>query len=108
MSSYVGKEGSMWARVTAIQGSPDRVKSGIHHFRDQFIPVARGLPGFRGAYLLVDRKTGKFVGISLWETERELRASEVVSSRLRAQGGEALGTTESPLVEVYEVVVQPD
>jgi len=98
----------MWARITTIQGLPDRVNGGIHHFRDQFVPVASGLRGFRGAYLLVDRKSAKFLGISLWETERELRASEAVSSRLRAQGAEALGTTESPAVEIFEVVVQPE
>jgi len=96
----------MFARVSIIEGSPTRIEEAIRHVRETVLPEARRMQGFKGLYLLVDRKTGKEMTVALWETEADLKASTEVANRLRAQ---AVHTVAAPpaKVEIYEVTVQP-
>lgn len=96
----------MFPRVSTIQGKPERIEEGIRHYREQLIPAAQKITGFKGAFLMVDRKQGKSVGITLWDTEKNLRASTVAADKLRAQGAKTAGTDQPPAVEIYEVAVQ--
>ena len=95
----------MFARVTITEGSPAGIEEAIRFMRETVLPEARKLQGFKGAYLLVDRKTGKQMGIALWETEADLNASIEAAQRLRAQYVQA-AVAQPPKVEVYEVAVQ--
>ena len=96
----------MFARVTITEGSPAEIDTAIRFMRETVLPQARNMQGFKGVYLLVDRKTGKAMGIALWETEADLNASTEAANRLRAQYVQA-ATAQPPKVEVYEVAVQP-
>ena len=95
----------MFARVTITEGSPAGIDAAISFMRETVLPQARSMRGFKGAYLLVDRKTGKEIGIALWETEADLNASTEAANRLRAQYAQA-ATAQPPNVELYEVAVQ--
>jgi len=96
----------MFARVSTIQGKSEQVEDVIRNFRENVIPVAKQMTGFKGSYLLVDRKSGKTVGIALWDTEKNLQASAEAAARLRAQASQAAAAPKPPLVEIYEVAVQ--
>jgi len=96
----------MFARVTITEGAPAGIDAAISFMRETVLPQARSMQGFKGAYLLVDRKTGKGMGIALWETEADLNASTETANRLRAQYVQE-ATAQPPKVEVYEVAVQP-
>ena len=96
----------MFARVTTVQGSPDRMEDGQRYVREQVLPTLQGLTGFKGFYQLMDRTSGKLLGISLWETEEALRASAPVAQRLRA-GAEDRGAMGMPIAEEFEVTIQP-
>ena len=95
----------MFARVTITEGSPVGIDAAIRFMRETVLPQARSMRGFKSAYLLVDRKTGKGMGIALWETEADLNASTEAANRLRAQYVQE-ATAQPPKVEVYEVAVQ--
>ena len=95
----------MFARVSIIEGSPEGIDESIRLMRETVMPEARKMQGFRDSYLLVDRKTGKQMGIALWETEADLNASTEAANRLRAQFVQA-ATAQTPKVELYEVAVQ--
>lgn len=97
----------MFARVSTIQGRPERVNEGIREYREQVMPAAQKMAGFKGAYLLADRKSGKSLGITLWETEKDLQASAVAANRPRAQAAQTAKATDPPVVEIYEVAIQP-
>lgn len=96
----------MFARVTITEGSPAGIDAAIRFMRETVLPQARNMRGFKGSYLLVDRKTGKQMGMALWETEADLDASTEAANRLRAQYVQE-ATTQTPKVETYEVAVQP-
>jgi quinol monooxygenase YgiN len=94
----------MHARVTSLSGSPDDVDDGVASFRANVVPFTQSQGG-KGAILLVDRKTGSAVAITLWEDEQALRASEERADALRAQAAEEMGASEQPRVERYEVAI---
>ena len=96
----------MFARVRITSGVPEKVDDGIRHFRENVVASYKDVAGFEGAYLLVNRKTGKVMGITLWNTEANMQATGRKSEQLRAAGSQVVsGTTPEP--EEYEVVVEP-
>ena len=95
----------MFARVSTFQGPPDQTAEGIRLAREQILPAARLMDGFKGIYLLYDRESGKSLSVTLWETEADMQASEEAASRVRAQSAEVSGD-EVIDVERYEVALQ--
>jgi len=62
------------------------------------------MDGFKGMIALGDRQSGKTLGITFWESEEAMRASEEEANRLREESAEAGGDTIAG-VERYEVGV---
>lgn len=86
----------MFARVRITEGVPAKVDEGIQHFRDAVVSGYKTARGFKGAYLLVNRQSGKMMGITLWDTEANLPATTATPV-----------TSSTKSIEVYEVVVEP-
>ena len=94
----------MYARVNTFEGPADRVDEGIRHMEEQILPQVREMDGSKGLIALVDRQTGKTLGITLWESQEKMLASETQAAGIRSASAEAMGTS-SPQVERYEVVI---
>ena len=90
----------MFARVRITSEVPEKVDDGIRHFREVVVSGFKDVDGFKGGYLLVNRNSGKLMGITLWSTEGNMRAAG--PKRLRAADTQVLSAPEE-----YEVVVQP-
>jgi heme-degrading monooxygenase HmoA len=95
----------MHARVSTIYGTAEEGEEGVRSFREQILPALKEMEGCEGALLLVDRSSGKAVGITFWEDEDALRASEEAAARLRQQAASNVGASEPPVVERYDVAV---
>jgi len=95
----------MFARVSTMQASPDRIDELARRFQEQAVPIVRQISGFKGTYLLANRQTGTVQGVSLWETEEAMRASEVEIEPRRREAAQAMGATLQS-VEAYEVIAQ--
>ena len=54
----------MFARVSTFQGPPDQTAEGIRVAREQILPAARLMDGFKGIYLLFDRESGKSLSVT--------------------------------------------
>jgi heme-degrading monooxygenase HmoA len=96
----------MFARLSTIFGKPERMEDGIREYREQVIPAVKKMPGFKQAMLMVDRKSGKSVGITFWDTEKNLQDSSLAANKLRANAAQNTGSAQKPIVEIYEVAVQ--
>ena len=97
----------MHARVVTIQFQPGKLDEAMQIYRESVLPEARQQRGFKGIMALVDRSTGKFISLSLWETEADAQASGASSSYLQAQLAKAASLfAAAPVIETYEVVVQ--
>jgi hypothetical protein len=95
----------MYARVTTIQGSPEKSDEGVRQFRDDALPTVKGLAGFKGALLLVDRESGKGHAITLWEDKSAMDSSEEAVKEARRTATQAMGQSGTPTVERYEVAL---
>ena len=94
----------MHARMSTLEGPPDRMDEGLRHVREQVLPLLHQQDGFKGFVALGDRQSGKLIGVSFWESEQAMQASEEVGNRTRSESAEAMGDTVAG-VERYEVVV---
>jgi heme-degrading monooxygenase HmoA len=99
-----GGEGANAARVSALEGPPDSIDESIGKAREETLPKARELAGWKGVIGLVDRNSGRVKLITLWESADALRASEEQADRLRKQTAESSGQRVTG-VDRYEVAV---
>ena len=92
----------MYARISRLAGSPEHIDEGLRQVRDNVLPQIRQHEGFKGMVALADRQTGETMGITFWESEEALKASEEAADRLREDSAEAMSDTIAG-VERYEV-----
>ena len=93
---------AVYARVSALEGPPELMDEGLRQAREVVLPRGRLLDGFKGMIALGDRHSGKTLGITFWESEEAMRASEEAANQLRQESAEASGD-EIAGVERYEV-----
>ena len=66
----------MFARVSIIQVKSDQIGEAIKIYAESVTPARKAQKGSRGAYLFTDRKTGKGMAITLWDSEEDAIANE--------------------------------
>src|SRR5215203_6162080 len=93
---------AVYARVSTLEGPPELMDEGLRQAREVILPQGRQMEGFKGMIALGDRHSGKTLGITFWESEEAMRASEEAAKRLRKESAEAGGDTIAS-VESYEV-----
>ena len=94
----------MYARVTTIQGAPEKMDDAKGHIQEQTLPQLQKMDGFKGFVALGDRQSGKVVGVAFWESEEALRATDESVASVRSGAAEASSGTVAS-VEEYEVLV---
>src|SRR5947209_9995975 len=92
----------MYARLNTFQGPLEGVDQALKNLREQVIPAVKQIPGNAGLISLVDRATGKSIGITLWESEEALRQSEQAASGIR-QGSADDNESQIVSIERFEV-----
>ena len=91
----------MYARVATFQGDPAKLDEGIARVQGE-IETGDPRPGLEGAkmLMLVDRQTGKGLGVTLFESEEAMRRGDEALNAMTPGAG---GSRTS--VEFYEVPV---
>lgn len=95
----------MYARHVTVHGSPEHIEEGIASVRNQVIPVLKECPGFKGQLLLVNRDKGEAIGISLWDSEANMLASEEKIAAARQQTADNVQASAAPEVVLYELPI---
>jgi hypothetical protein len=101
LDHHDGRRYGMYARVATFESDPAKVDDAIAMIRAQVdgeVP-----PGLEGAkmLMLVNRETGKGVGVTLFETEDAMRRGDEALNAMNP------GSTERRVsVEFFEVPVQ--
>ncbi len=95
---------AMFARITRTEARPEDIDGAqVKYDEETLFPTLRTVDGFKGAYVLVDRATGRGLTMTLWESEAAMGASEAAVAKMRdrapARGFTIVG------VERYEVAV---
>ncbi len=95
-------EGARFARLSEYHGSPDKVDEGIRTMSGMESSLTQ-MEGFHRVYLFADRKSGKGISISFWDSEDALNRSAPGVNPLRDRIAQALGATDRPTIEAFEV-----
>ncbi len=92
----------MYARVATFQGDPGKLDEGISHVRGQ-VEAGSPPPGLDDAkmLMLVDRESGKGLGITLFGSEEAMRRGDEALNAMDPRGD-----VQRTTVEFYEVPVQ--
>jgi hypothetical protein len=91
----------MYARVATFESDPAKVDDAINMVRAEV--EAETPPGLEGAkmLMLVDRQTGKGIGVTLFASEEAMRRGDEALNAMSPGGSERRTS-----VEFYEVPVQ--
>ncbi len=92
----------MYARVATFEGDPAHIDDAISQVRGEVESgnVPAGLEGAK-MLMLIDRKTGKGLGVTLFASEEEMRRGDETLNAMNPGAGERRTS-----VEFYEVPVQ--
>ena len=92
----------MYARIATFESDPANVDAAINMVRGQ-VESGDTPPGLEGAkmLMLVNRETGKGLGVSLFESEEAMRRGDEALNAMTPGG-----TERRTSVEFYEVPVQ--
>ncbi len=77
----------MIARVTTAQSRPEDIDETLQFFEAIGVPSCLGVAGFKAAYFLVDRASGKWLEVSLWES-KEADEEAMAAGAKRLEGNE--------------------
>ena len=75
-----------------------------HEIREHVLPALRQQDGFSGFLVLLERASGKVLGLTLWESEQAMNATEEAAYWLRVFSAQAAGGMITE-VERYEVII---
>jgi heme-degrading monooxygenase HmoA len=96
----------MHARVVSMEVLPINTREAVRIYQDLVVPAAKEQRGFRQALLLADPDTGEAVSISLWDSEDDMRESEVSGFYHRKLDQLGALFISTPVRKHYEVSVQ--
>ncbi len=91
------------ARVSTIMARPDSIDRTIDFLRKSMTGDEQG---WRGAWALVDRRTGKMLTATLWDSRKAIQDTSTAADRIREMAVTIAGA-EEPTVEIFEVALQP-
>jgi hypothetical protein len=92
----------MCARSAVIEMSTDKLDDAVASWKDEQLPKDREQAGYKGFTLPVNRDSGKLLGVSFWENEAAVSASDEMARQARADLAETGSGTEQQR-ETWEV-----
>src|SRR5215218_8871408 len=94
----------MHARIGRISFSPDKADEVTSHVNENVVPKYNDTDGFKGFTLMIDRSSGQAIGISFWESEDAMRATDDLGDQARRGAADAgSGSDEGP--QHFEVAI---
>lgn len=96
------KDGT-YARLICARGDAERVEKVGLGMRDRSLPIVKRQKGFRSVVGAYNRRNGRVIAGSCWETASDREASDGALAAMRLEVMQAVGVTQPIKVENYEV-----
>jgi heme-degrading monooxygenase HmoA len=87
-----------------VSFSPEKADQVVSHIRDTIVPRYEDSEGFKGFTLMLDRSAGNGIGISFWESEEAMSATDDLGDQAR-QGAAEAGQGQDQGTERFEVAI---
>ena len=81
----------MHARSTTVHGNPEDLDDGIAYVHDRVLPMVEQMDGCVGLSMLADRRSGRSVITTAWESADAMRGSDRGVRDGRTRAGELMG-----------------
>ncbi|MBV9467564.1 MAG: hypothetical protein JO169_15745 [Solirubrobacterales bacterium] len=94
----------MHARVGRVSFSSEKADEVVDHVRETIVPKYEQSDGFKGFTLLLDRAGGHGMGISCWDDEDSMHATDDLGDQARSGAAEAGGGSDEGVAH-YEVLI---
>jgi hypothetical protein len=65
-----------YARILRMHLKLDRIDQAKQIFEESVIPLCKNQKGYIGGYFLADRKSGRCIPITIWESEQDMLETE--------------------------------
>ncbi len=95
-------QATSYARVVRLKGDPSKVNEAVKLWTSDILPLIKKQPGFSGATLLGNRKTGDGLSVSYWESEAAMKQAR---GQVRPEAQKTLAKTGGNIVEDDECEV---
>jgi heme-degrading monooxygenase HmoA len=102
----------MYVRVTTLQWQIGKkietMEKAIQMVEESVVPAAKQQSGFKGFLTLVDRRGGKLILLTMWETEAALKAGEAsgyYGEQIAKFAHLSQLSVTPPYREVYELII---
>jgi heme-degrading monooxygenase HmoA len=94
----------MHARTGRVSFSADKADELVRYAKDTVVPKYESSEGFKGFTLLLDRSSGAGIGITFWESEEAMKATDGLADEAR-QGAAEAGSGADQGTERFEVAI---
>ncbi len=95
-------QANSYARVVRLKGDPSKTDEAARLWTQDILPLLKKQPGFTGATLVGDRKTGNGLSVSYWESEAQMKQAR---PQVRPEAIKVLEKTGGSIVEDVECEV---
>ena len=92
----------MHVRMLRLQNDPTKADEALKLWEEHTLPLIKKQPGFAGATLIGNRKTGEAISATYWDSEQHMKDAR---DNVRPTGLKNLETTGSRIVEENECEV---
>lgn len=96
----------MYARISRMQVSPERIGDIVDSFKNTALPGVRAIPGYAGSSLGVDESTGDGQVVTFWDSKESAAASRQAATGIRTSVVEATGATLVSVQEYEQVMLE--
>ena len=96
----------MHARLTRIQGSPEQIEAAVEMAKNDVLPTLQSCDGYKGFSVGVDRSSGAMFGLSFFDSEQNLKASDGAIREKRESTAQTAGGSAE--VAEYEIVIDEE
>ncbi len=95
----------MFARLVSGQVIGGKVGQATKIWKEKDFPTKQSEKGYRGGYFLTDSKAGKFISMTLWDTEADAIAY-IKGAHSKAAIDMYKGILDAENTQVYEINAQ--
>jgi heme-degrading monooxygenase HmoA len=93
----------MYVRIVRGQPQPGQAEELARRWKEYVAPRLGSAPGFRHAYLAVERESNRIAGVSIWDA----KPGEAVDQAMREFRQQVQDITGGPpVIEDYEVLAE--
>jgi heme-degrading monooxygenase HmoA len=93
---------NLYCRVVRLKGDPSKINEAVRLWTQDILPLLKKQPGFTGATLLGNRKTGDGLSVSYWESESAMKQAR---PQVRPEAVKVTTQTGGSIVEEEECEV---